>query len=92
MAEKRRNKLLAIVLTTLIASAASTAYAATPVAEEPGVSGFFLLGVGAISVESNMLATFRGGNIDLGDDTINSLTSSPDSESAAIPLLDLSVT
>lgn len=84
------NKLPLLALTTLIGCVALPALAAKQVAEEPGISGFFTLGLGAIDSESNMLATTFGA--DLGDDTIDDPTQDPDSESSAIPLVGLSVT
>lgn len=68
------------------------AFAATPVQQEPGVSGFFQLGAGVVSAETNMIATTFGGMAEIGDDTIDDPTQSPDTESAAIPLVALSVT
>jgi hypothetical protein len=71
---------------------ASPVLAVQKVAEEPGVSGFFLLGVGALSVETNTLATTFGGSVDVGDDTIGDLDDDADSESGVMPLVNLSVT
>jgi len=70
---------------------ASPVLAVQKVAEEPGVSGFFLLGAGALSVESNTLATTFGGSVDVGDDTIGDLGDDADSESGLAPLVNLSV-
>jgi hypothetical protein len=66
------------------------ASAVQPIAEKPGVSGYFQLGVGMVNVESNLLATTIG--VDLGDDTTDDLVAEADSEVSAIPLLGLSVT
>lgn len=66
------------------------ASAAQQIADEPGVSGFFQLGVGMLNVESNLLATAIG--TDLGDDTTDDLFVKADSEVSAIPLLALSAT
>jgi hypothetical protein len=84
--------LLGVLITVLLAITSASAFAAKQIAAEPGISGFFTLGVGAISSESNMLATFFAGSADLGDDTIDDPAQDPDSESSAIPLVGLSVT
>ena len=78
---------LPVIAASFIALPAS---AAQPLAEEPGVSGFFQLGVGVVNVESNLLATAVGA--DLGDDTIDNLTDDADSEVSALPIASLSVT
>ncbi len=67
---------------------ASGAQAATLVPEKEGVSGFVNLGVGGINVETNMVESIAGGHIDVGDSVINSLSNSPDDESAAVPVVD----
>ena len=64
--------------------------AAQRIAQEPGLSGFYSLGVGMVNVESNMLATSLGQ--DLGEDTIDNLFDEADSEINPIPLLGLSLT
>ena len=81
-----------VLLAATAGFVASPVSAVQKVAEEPGVSGFFLLGVGALSVESNTLATTFGGNIDVGDDTIGDLDDDADSESSLMPLANLSIT
>jgi len=80
-----------LLLAATIVFIASPVSAVQKVAEEPGVSGFFLLGAGALSVESNTLATTFGSNVDVGDDTIGDLGDDADSESGIAPLVNLSV-
>lgn len=86
------NKSVLLAVTAACGCVALPGFAATPVQEEPGVSGFFQLGIGAVSAETNMIATTFGGSAELGDDTIDDPTQDPDSESAAIPMVALSVT
>jgi len=62
------------------------AQAATDIAAEPGFSGFFRLGVSSANAASNQIA------IDSGNETIDSLTSAPDSASTVMPLIGLSLT
>ena len=78
---------LSVMFASFIALPAS---AVQPLAEEPGISGFFQLGAGMVNVESNLLAKAIGA--DLGDDTIDNLTDEADSEVSAIPIASLSVT
>ncbi|TNF91680.1 MAG: DUF2860 family protein [Gammaproteobacteria bacterium] len=85
------NKLPLLASTVLAGCIAMPAFAATPVQQEPGVSGFFQLGVGVVSAETNMIATTFGGMAEIGDDTIDDPTDSPDSETAGIPIVALSV-
>ena len=86
------NLLPRILIVAIVAITSTSAFAAAQVAEEPGISGFFSLGIGGISSESNMLASFFGGSADLGNATITDPTQDPDSESSVIPLVSLSVT
>ena len=65
---------------------------ATAVADEPGVSGYFVLGAAVANIESNLIAKAAGGTGDLGDDKIDNINDAPDGESAALPVLDLSLT
>lgn len=60
----------------------SQVYAGEEIPEETGFSGFVQLGVGVISLESNMVAG------DLGKRTISSLSKSPDSETDIRALLN----
>jgi hypothetical protein len=61
-------------------------YAITPIPQESGISGFINIGLGGISVESNMVA----GNslVDIGKKSIDSIFDSPDSESDLLPVLN----
>ncbi len=63
-------------------------HAVTIIPEKAGFSGYVNLGVGGIEIESNMLAGLANGIIDVGDKVIDDITSSPDSESAAVPMLN----
>lgn len=56
---------------------------------ETGWSGHINLGVGAGTSESNMIAAI--GSIDLGDDTVSSLSSSPESEDIVLPHIQFEV-
>jgi len=80
-----------VLLAVTASFIASPVSAVQKVAAEPGVSGFFLLGAGALSVESNTLATTFGGNVDVGGDTIGDLEDDADRESGIIPLASLSL-
>ncbi|MFV0276140.1 MAG: DUF2860 family protein [Parahaliea sp.] len=59
--------------------------AATIIPEREGFSGYVDIGAGFVNVETNMVASIASGHLDLGDDRIDSLDSSPDSETSAIP-------
>jgi hypothetical protein len=67
---------------------ASTAQAAVIIPTKGGFSGYFNLGVGGVEVESNMLSSIAGGNIDIGDKIVDNLNDSPDSNSKAIPTIN----
>ena len=67
---------------------ASTAQAAVIIPTKGGFSGSFNLGVGGVEVESNMLSSIAGGNIDIGDKIVDNLNDSPDSNSKAIPTIN----
>ena len=78
-------------LTLGLGIAAST-QAAVILPEKSGFSGYFNLGVGGVSVESNMLASIMSGNLDVGDKEINNFTDSPNgSEGGAIPVFNFEV-
>lgn len=57
---------------------------------EPGWGGFVNLGVGTGSVESNMLASLSGVDVDLSDETIDNF-GSPDDESITLPVANLNI-
>jgi len=73
----------------LCAAVVPSVYAIEPIPKESGFSGFINLGAGVTSVESNTLAKF--GSVELGDNTIDSLSQSPDSETAGLPVIGLEV-
>ena len=78
----------ALWVTTIFLSGA--AHAIEPIPEQPGFSGFVILGVGVLSAETNQVAGIDAYGIEIGNATINSL-SAPESKSAAIPQLNLSL-
>lgn len=57
---------------------------------EPGWGGFINVGAATGSVESNMLASLSGINVDLSDDTIDNF-GSPDDESITVPVANLNI-
>lgn len=67
----------------IVLSAAGSAMALEPLPKEKGWSGFVLFGGGFMKVEANTIA----GNqiIDIGDETIDDIFASPDSDSSAVP-------
>ena len=77
---------------TVIAALTALALPATALDKmpEPGWSGYFNLGVGTGSIESNFLARISGIDIDLGDDKIQDF-GSPDDESITIPAANLNI-
>lgn len=74
-------------LTIVLLAVTHLAYAIDPIPEEPGFSGFVRLGGGVLNYASNTIA----GNsmMDVGTDTIFSLTETPDSETTGLVLLNL---
>ncbi len=62
------------------------ALAIEPIPQESGFSGFVNVGVGYLSVKSNMIAGTDLG--DFGEETLSSIFDSPDSESDALPLIN----
>ncbi|MEE4144923.1 MAG: DUF2860 family protein [Halieaceae bacterium] len=63
--------------------------AAVIIPEKSGFSGYVNLGVGGISVKSNMMASIINGKVDLGDKQIDNLADSPNSsEGGAIPAVN----
>ncbi len=65
-----------------------SARAAVIIPDKSGFSGFINLGAGGVVVESNTLAGPLSGGIELGKEKIDSLTDSPDDESALIPMVN----
>lgn len=74
------------LLAGCIFTASLPVQAATDIAEEPGFSGFFRLGVASASAASNQIA------IESGNDTIDSIADAPDSASTVMPAIGLSLT
>ncbi len=70
------------LLSSMLAGAAG---AATIIPDRDGFSGYVNLGVGVIDAETNTVASIANGSLDLGDERIDSLDSSPDSETTAAP-------
>jgi len=84
-------KILSSTLTALALGMglATATQAAVIIPDKSGFSGFVNLGVGGISVESNMLATIVAGKVDVGNKTVDNLSDSPQSsEGGAIPALN----
>ena len=74
-----------LALTLLLCTLQTPTRAATAIADEPGFSGFFNLGVTAASAKSNLIA-------ELGDDEIDNIEDSPGSESSTSITPGLSLT
>jgi len=81
----RGGLLLALIVVSGKASAIQ------PIPDVAGWSGFVTLGVGAASVKSNMVAGIDRFGAEFGDATINSLSAKPDSNTAAIPQLNVNI-
>ncbi len=77
----------AVLLSWVLILGSGTVSAFQQIPEESGFSGFVNLGAAYIETESNMVAGL--GSVDLGNDTINSIFDDPDSESNALPLVNL---
>ncbi len=78
------------VLPAIAAGAfALPAWAAQPISDEPGFSGFVNLGVGMVNAETNTLAKFAGA--DVGVDPIDNLDDRAKSEISGIPVVALSL-
>jgi len=75
----------------LCGSMISSAYAIDSIPQESGFSGFVNIGAGAANIESNTLAKTLFGSVDLGDNNLDSLYQSPDSETTVIPVVGLEV-
>jgi len=66
----------------------SSAYSAVIIPDKGGFGGYVNLGAGVVDVKSNMLASLLSSKIELGQQTIDNLNDSPDSESSAIPAVN----
>lgn len=81
-----QNVVWTCVLTTLLTTATS---AIEPIPDESGLSGFLNLGAAYMKAETNMV---KGTKVfTVGDDRIDSIYSSPDSESTVTPLLNVDI-
>lgn len=81
-------KTLPVIFTGLVA--ASSAWALGPLPDTSGWSGFVSLGVGAGSLESNMIADVKVIDVDLGASAITNY-GAPGDESFAVPAVALNV-
>jgi len=66
-----------------------TANAIEPIPQEAGWSGHVNLGLAYFSVVSNMIAGVDAASLDIGDPVINSLSDSPETETFAMPQINL---
>ena len=82
-------RFLPVLLLPALVAVFSSAHAIDSVPEEEGWSGYLRLGVGALSAETNQIAGIDRFSLDIGDSQIDSLDSSPDSESATLPQVNL---
>ncbi|WP_167854798.1 DUF2860 family protein [Mangrovimicrobium sediminis] len=64
------------------------AQAVTIIPDKSGFSGYVNVGAGGIEFESNLLAGLASGIVDVGDAYTDDIDSSPDSDSAVIPMLN----
>ena len=77
------RRTLPVVLVATSALTTTHAWAVPAIPQESGWSGHVNIGAAVGSSESNMLAEIKGQ--DLGDDTVNILTSGPDDEDLTLP-------
>ena len=73
---------------TVVCMFTSSAYSAVIIPDKGGFGGYVNLGAGVVDVKSNMLASLLSSKIELGQQTIDNLNESPDSESSAIPAVN----
>lgn len=83
------NRILPGTALALLGLTSTLAHAIPPIPEESGWNGHVGIAVAAGSSESNMLAEISG--IDLGDDRVSSLDSSPDDEDIVLPGLPFEI-
>lgn len=86
------NSLFTLVLLASIVMPLSTAHAAMEIPDESGFSGFVNVGLGGLSVKSNVMAETGLGIVDLGDDTIDGLNDSPDRQNGVLPVFNFEAT
>ncbi len=80
------RRLIIGLMTCALLFTSIPALAIEPIPKESGFSGFVNVGVGYLSLKSNMIAGTDLG--DFGKRTIDSIFDSPDSESNALPLIN----
>jgi len=83
-----RTLLRSLAITAGGCALAAASQAATIIPDKGGWGGFVNLGVGGVTVKSNMLASIANGNIDIGHKTVNNLYNSPSSDDAFIPTVN----
>jgi hypothetical protein len=84
-----RALLCVLAVTTIVASAIPPAYALQRLPTESGFSGDINLGVGALSYESNLIASAIAA--DVGAKTTSALTVAPSTKSVAFPMFSFEV-
>lgn len=85
----KQNAMASGIALVLGCAFVASTQAAVIIPEKSGFSGYVNLGVGGISVKSNMLASIINGKVDVGDKKIDNLADSPDSsEGGAIPAVN----
>ena len=82
---KKSGFITSAAIAVFLLLGATWAMALDPVPQESGFSGFIRPGVGYLKYKSNMVASIQG--FDLSEETNDSLTDSPDSETTAIVTL-----
>ncbi len=85
----RQNCLACMALLTVLILGAAAAQALEPIPQDSGFSGFIRPGAGYVSVKSNMVASFLGG--DLSEKRAGSLFDSPGSKSSPLALIPFSL-
>jgi len=86
--KKSRHIIIGIVVAVFLAIGIQ-ALAIEPIPNQSGFNGFIQPGVGYLNIKSNMVAKFAG--FDLSNDSINSLSDEPNSESTAIVTLPFEI-
>ncbi len=82
----KQNAMQSAIAVAIGCAFAASTQAAVIIPTKSGFSGYINLGVGGVSVKSNMLASIINGNVDVGDKEIDNLADSPNgSEGGAIP-------
>jgi len=76
-------------ISVVFVAIAIPALAIEPIPNQSGFNGYIQPGVGYLNIKSNMVAKFS--SFDLSDDSINSLSDEPDSESTALVMLPFEI-